>query len=358
MELEQFFKDLKVVELASVLAGPLAGSFFGELGADVIKIENKLSDGDVTRKWKLPQEDNSGSSSAYYHSANYNKQINLLDFEHEDDYEKLVKIIRDADIIITNFLKSTADKLKIGIDQLKALNERAIIIQLSAYEYENNLPGFDLVMQAECGFISMNGSEAEVAKMPVAMIDILASHQIKEAALIGLLHKLKTGKGSCHFISLFKSGISALVNQGTNYLMENHIAKPIGTLHPNIAPYGEVITSKEHKKIMLAIGSDKQFQSLLNILNLEHLSEKYKSNKDRVLNRKSMIEDLNLKSTEIPALDLMAKLNIEKIPFAEVKNMKDVFQLKDAQEMVVKNPISNDKNGKYIKSIAFKSEFD
>lgn len=357
MELEQFFKDLKVVELASVLAGPLAGSFFGELGANVIKIENKLSGGDVTRNWKLPEEDSTGSSSAYYHSANYKKQIILLDFEDEDDFEKLVETVQNADIIITNFLKSTADKLNIGIEKLMALNKEAIIIQLSAYDYEDNLPGFDLVMQAECGFISMNGTETEFAKMPVAMIDILASHQIKEASLIGLIHKLKTGKGSCHFISLFKSGISALVNQGTNYLMENHIDKPIGTLHPNIAPYGEIITSRENKKLMLAVGTDKQFHSLIKILSLDHLSEKYKNNKDRVINRKSMLEYLNSKSKEISFEDLMDKLTFAKIPFAEVKNIKDVFQLKDAQEMVVKNPISNYDNGKYIKSISFKSKF-
>lgn len=358
MELEQFFKDLKVVELASVLAGPLAGSFFGELGAEVIKIENKVTDGDVTRKWKLPEEDGAAISSAYYHSANYNKQINLLDFEQDVDYEKLIKIISKADIIITNYLKSTADKLNIGIEKLKAINEGAIIIQLSAYDYEDNLPGFDLVMQAECGFISMNGNENEFAKMPVAMIDVLASHQIKEAALVGLIHKFKTGNGSCHFISLFKSGISALVNQGTNFLMENHVAIPIGTLHPNIAPYGEIINTREYKKIMLAIGTDKQFQSLLHILNLDHLFEKYENNKARVNNRKYLLEVLNSKSTEFTAEELKDKLISAKIPFAAIKNIKEVFQMRDAIEMVVENPISNYENGRYIKSIAFKSEFN
>jgi crotonobetainyl-CoA:carnitine CoA-transferase CaiB-like acyl-CoA transferase len=140
--------------------------------------------------------------------------------------------------------------------------------------------------------------------------------------------------------------------------MEQHIARPIGTLHPNIAPYGEIIKTKDNKSIMLAIGTDKQFQSLLSILDLDHLSEKYGNNKERVIDRKFLLETLNSKSLEQTAETLNTKLKISNIPFAEVKNIKEVFYSKDAQEMVVENPITNDIQGKYIRSISFKSEFN
>jgi crotonobetainyl-CoA:carnitine CoA-transferase CaiB-like acyl-CoA transferase len=357
MELNSFFNNLNVIELSSVLAGPLAGSFLAELGAEVIKIENKKTNGDVTRGWKLSTEDASENTSAYFHSANFGKKIIMLDFTNENDYFQLSSLLRNADIVITNFLKSTAEKLKINVDNLKRINPNLIIVQLSAYEYDDEIAGFDLVMQAECGFISMTGTEGILAKMPVAMIDILASHQIKEAILIGLLHKYKNNKGSTHYVSLYKSGISALVNQGTNYLMANHIAKPIGTLHPNIAPYGEIINTKDGKKIMLSIGTDKQFHSLCQLLNIEN-TEDILTNKNRVLNRGTLWKLINDKSTQLESYEILTCMEKENIPFALIKNIDEVFQHKDALSMVIDNPIDELPNGKYIKSIAFHSQFD
>ncbi len=102
------FKNLKVVELASVLAGPLTGTFFAELGAQVIKIENKRTNGDVTRTWRLPTESKERSISAYYSAANYLKEILLLDVTDVLDYKTLIDHIKDADIVITNYKPSSA----------------------------------------------------------------------------------------------------------------------------------------------------------------------------------------------------------------------------------------------------------
>ena len=118
----EILKDLKVVELASVLAGPLAGSFLAEHGAQVIKIENARSNGDVTRQWKLKNEGDDGVS-AYYSSANYGKQVRMLNLENVEDYDELLDIVREADIVISNFQKRTAEKLKVlelTIEEVKA----------------------------------------------------------------------------------------------------------------------------------------------------------------------------------------------------------------------------------------------
>jgi len=262
-------KDIVVVELASVLAGPLAGSFLAEHGAQVIKIENKRSGGDVTRQWRLKDEDENSKISAYYSSANYGKEVVTLDLGDEADYSSLLSIMEEADVVISNSQKKTAIKLQVDYGSLSVRFPNIIYAQLVAYSWDDPRPGYDLVMQAEAGFISMNGTVAgEVAKMPVALIDVIAGHQIKEAILLGLLSRYKNGKGSYSEVSLYKSAISGLANQASNYLMCGHVPKPMGTLHPNIAPYGDLVTTADKKMLILAIGSDKQFEKLGKTLKL------------------------------------------------------------------------------------------
>jgi crotonobetainyl-CoA:carnitine CoA-transferase CaiB-like acyl-CoA transferase len=351
MELNHFFKDLKVVELASVLAGPLAGSFFAELGATVVKIENSNVGGDVTRSWKLPEEAEKTTASAYYHSANYNKKILMLDLKNNTDYHQFLNVLHDADLIISNYQKNTAEKLGIDFLMLTAKFPNLIFIQLNAFDYEDPRPGYDLVMQAETGYVSMCGDGILLAKMPVAMIDLIASHQIKEAALIALLHKLRTGAGSVIHVSLYKSALSGLINQATNYLMENHIPSPIGTRHPNIAPYGDIITTADNKKIMLVIGSDAQFAKLVKLFSVE-IPDEFIKNIDRLSNRNTLTSFLNSHSILVSASDFIEYCESENIPFAIIKNMAEVFVDPMSKAMIAQNNIE-ESNGVYIKSIAF-----
>jgi crotonobetainyl-CoA:carnitine CoA-transferase CaiB-like acyl-CoA transferase len=352
--INDFFKGLKVVELASVLAGPLAGSFFAELGAKVVKIENKNAGGDVTRSWKLPEEAGKSMPSAYYHSANYGKTSLMLNLNDNRDYQLLLNEIETADIIISNYQKSTAEKLSIGIDTLTSKHPGLIFIQLNAFDYEDPRPGYDLVMQAEAGYISMCGEGETLAKMPVAMIDILASHQIKEAALIALLHKEKTGKGSVVHVSLYKSALSGLINQATNFLMEEHIAQPIGTKHPNIAPYGEVFSTSDGQVIMLSIGSDGQFSKFTDLLGIATPS-RFKTNIERLKNRVELNLFIKQHCVKYSAGSLIEKFEQEGIPFALVKNMKEVFDDVISQNSIMENNIENS-HGKYISSVAFENK--
>ena len=210
------------------MAGPLVGSFFAELGADVIKIENKLTKGDATRQWKLTTEDTEATVSAYYCAANYGKNVQLLDLSDEKERQTIDQLLAESDVVISNFQKKTAEKLKLTPEYINAKFPHLIFAQLSAYTYDDPRPGYDLVMQGETGWISMNGIDNQhMAKLPVAIIDIIAAHQMKEAVLIALLKKMKDGKGSVVHVSLYKSAISALANQASNFLMAGHIPKPI-----------------------------------------------------------------------------------------------------------------------------------
>ena len=179
-----FLKDIKVVELASVLAGPAVGAFFSELGAKVIKIENKTTGGDLTRRWKLQQEPADRPIAAYYFCVNIGKEKRLLDLRTEKDRSEVYDLIREADIVVSNFKKSSVQKLGMGYEHLKAINPSIIYAQLSAFGPDSTRPAFDVVLQAETGFLYMTGEQGRgPVKMPVALIDLLAAHQLKEGIL-------------------------------------------------------------------------------------------------------------------------------------------------------------------------------
>jgi crotonobetainyl-CoA:carnitine CoA-transferase CaiB-like acyl-CoA transferase len=275
------FKDLKIVELSSVLAGPAVGMFFAELGAEVIKIENKNTGGDVTRSWKNTKENSISDSSAYYTSINHGKTSVLLDFNSSDDIHKAHQFIAKADIVLTNFPKATALKFQMDVDTLFKINNTLIIGEINGYGENDERVAYDLLLQAETGYLSMTGySEDMPAKMPVAFIDILAAHQMKEAILIALLLQKENKIGKHITVSLFDTAIASLTNQASNYLMTNLIPKPLGSLHPNIAPYGEIFITKDNKKTITAIGSDRQFEAFCMMINGQEILTKsqYKTN--------------------------------------------------------------------------------
>ena len=254
-----FFKNLKVVELASVLAGPSVGMFFAELGCDVKKVEHPS--GDMTRKWKLPKENKEANISGYYCSVNWGKEVHFSNLKNKKDNQKVREWISEADILISNFKYGDADKFNLSYASLREDNPRLIYAHLSGYGSDTARAAFDVIIQAESGFMHMNGqSDGPPTKMPVALMDVLAAHQMKEGILCALLEREKTGKGGLIEASLIDSGIASLANQATNYLMGDSIPSRKGSIHPNIAPYGEYFECKDGKLMVLAIGTDKQFQ--------------------------------------------------------------------------------------------------
>lgn len=348
------FKELKVIELASVLAGPLVGTFFSELGASVCKIENKTTGGDVTRKWKLPSE-KSENISAYYAAANFNKETLFLDFRNKNDYNKTIALIKQADIVIANFKFGDAKKLKLDYETLKKINPLVIYGEITGYGKNVNRSAFDVVLQAETGFMAMNGTaESGPIKMPVALIDVLAAHQLKEALLCSLIKKIKTNKGSYVSVSLFDTAISSLANQATNWLIAKHIPQAMGSQHPNIAPYGDMFKTKDEKFIVLAIGSNKQYKLLCELLDLEDLinNELFKTNKLRVSNRQELNKLLQEKFM-LRESDFWVSVFIEKnIPAGVIKNLKEVFEEKAAQNLVIEEKIDGNILKK-VKTVVF-----
>lgn len=332
------FENLKILELASVLAGPGVGQFFAELGAEVIKIENLATGGDVTRTWKSPGEA-IGDRSAYFCSCNWGKKSVALDLTTAEGKSNIKKLASRCDIIIASYKPGDAEKLGVSYNQLAIDNQQLIYGQITGYGSDNDRVGYDAVIQAESGFMDLNGEKAgPPTKMPVALIDILAGHQLKEGILLALLSKERTGKGTLVEVSLIQSAIASLANQATNYLLGKKIPSRQGSLHPNIAPYGDVFETKDKKKILIAVGSDRQFRSLVKILYIENpYRVEFATNQKRVENREALKDLLAKSFSRVHSSEVLALLHREKVPAGLIQNVKEVFEMKEAEQMVLRN---------------------
>jgi crotonobetainyl-CoA:carnitine CoA-transferase CaiB-like acyl-CoA transferase len=350
------FNKLKVVELAGVLAGPSVGMFFAELGAEVTKVENIKTGGDVTRSWKLASESKDSRVSAYFSSVNYKKKYLFKNLKDSDDHSEILKLISEADILLVNFKKGDDFKLGLDYDAIKKINPSIIYAVITGFGDESDRVAYDLILQAESGFMSINGqSDSPPTKMPVALIDVLAGHQLKEAILVEMLKQGSERKAVKITVSLFDSALSSMVNQASNYLMTGQVPKRMGSKHPNIAPYGEVFETIDGKQITLAIGSNSHFEKLLNLLDLSKFTtdEKFSTNQARVSNRIELFEILNnqIKSN---SSDIVERLIEVGVPAAIIKNLDEVFESNIAQELILEEENEGIQT-KRVKSVVYKS---
>lgn len=329
----KIFEHLFVLELSSVLAGPLAGTFFAELGAKVVKIENKISGGDVTRTFKGKGEMHS-IDTAYYRSCNWGKESLFLDLNDSEDYKTFIELAQKADIIISNYLPNTAVKLKIDLPTIKAVNPKVLFGQILGYTSNPNRPAYDIVLQAEAGYIAMTGtSDGQHAKIPVPLLDVLAAHQLKEGLIVAYIAKLRDGKSRQVTVSLFDVAISSLTNQGANYLLNGNIPEKLGTRHPHIPIYGQVFTSKDNIEFVVAAASDLHYNKIYNHFDFPEdlravtsVERKEKDNK--------IIQCMNNKFRRLLFVDICSELDRIRIPFGEIRNIKQVFETLDGQNLI------------------------
>jgi crotonobetainyl-CoA:carnitine CoA-transferase CaiB-like acyl-CoA transferase len=349
------FSTIKIIDLSTVLAGPSVGTFFAELGAEVIKIESPEYP-DVTRSWKLPSENPSSNVSAYFSSVNYLKKYLTLDFNDVSQLSELHDLISLADIVLMNFKSSTEKKYGLSPEWLQTKYPKLIIGKISGFGEESDRVAYDLILQAETGFMSMNGTpESGPVKMPVALIDVLAAHHLKEGLLLALINRMNTNTGKFVEVSLYDAAIASLANQASNFLMAKQVPKRMGSLHPNIAPYGEIFRTKEGVQLTLAIGSDAHFHKLCQILLLDELvnDERFITNQQRLNHRKELADILSDKLISEAAEEFLNRCNQMHIPAARIKNIEEVFQEGQAQKLVREEVILK-KETKRVTSIAFK----
>ncbi len=329
-DLDRVLENIRVVELASVLAGPSAGQFLAEQGASVIKVENAKTGGDVTRTWTMAGErdaDQTGGRTAYFSCCNWGKRSIAADLRHPDGRAIVHALIQKSDVVIDSYKPGAAENLGVDATTLRGLNDHLVHVSLNGYGADDPRPGYDAAIQAESGFMMMNGqSDGPPTKMPVALIDLLAAHHIKEAVLLGLLKRTSTGSG-CHVsISLMDAALSSMANQASGFLQAGILPTRMGSGHPSIVPYGTPFRTRDGKWLTLAVGSDNQFQKLANVLGMANTlgsDDRFRTNTSRVEHRREVESLIDGAVRERELVGLVDELHAAGVPCSKVGSVAD-----------------------------------
>lgn len=332
--MQGLLRDLKVMDLSSVLAGPLTGSFLAESGARVMKVE--APGGDVTRTWRS-QGESTERTSAYFCAANTGKEHHVCDLKSREGQAWLHHELADTDVLIQNMKWADLETMSLMPDLLRARFPKLVHVRLVGTEFDSERLAYDVVMQAETGFMSMNGHpDRPPARLPVALMDILASHQMRSAVLGGLYNRERHGMGCYAEVSLLGAGLTALANQGTNALINGTIPQRQGSAHPNIAPYGDVLNCRDGS-VVLAVGSDSQFQALCRVLQCPELTSdsRFKDNPSRVVHREALLKALQERADTWTRDDLRRALHQARVPSGALFHVLEALQQTGIQESYV-----------------------
>ncbi|MBP3039804.1 CoA transferase [Bacillaceae bacterium Marseille-Q3522] len=281
---------IRVIDVSRVLAGPFCTMILGDLGAEVIKIEH-YENGDETRSWGPPFIE---SESAYYLCANRNKKSMTLNLKTDEGRNIFKQLVSTADIVVHNFKTGAMERLGIGYDQLKKINGKIIFASITGFGMSGpyrDLPGYDFVIQAMSGLMSITGEDrGRPVKTGVAISDVLTGLYTCIGILSALHYREKTGEGQQIDISLMDCQVSALINVASNYLCSGESPKRLGNRHPNIAPYQ--VFSAQDGELVIAVGNDKQFKKFSEVLGRADLAEReeFIHNRDRLKNLKKLQE--------------------------------------------------------------------
>lgn len=285
-------KGLKVVDLSRVLGGPYCGQMLGDHGADVIKVEPPA--GDETRGWGPPFLEGTAS---YFLGLNRNKRAMALDLTKPEGREVLFRLLADADVLLENFKTGTLEKWGLGYDEVLAPRfPRLIHCRVSGFGADGplgGLPGYDAILQAMGGIMSVNGTpESGPTRVGLPVVDMVAGLNATLAVMLALRNREETGQGQFVESSLFDAALSLLHPHAANYVLNGKTPRLTGNDHPNISPYSAYATAT--RPVYLAVGNDRQFQRLCAILDAPEIAEdpRFASNGDRVTNREDLREAL------------------------------------------------------------------
>lgn len=328
---------VKVLDLTRVLAGPFCTMMLGDLGADVMKVEAP-GGSDETRSWGPPFQN---GVSAYYLCANRNKRSITVNLKTEEGRELIRRLAKQSDVMIHNFKTGSMEKWELDYEQLKAINPRLIFCSITGFGEtgpNRHLPGYDYIVQGMSGMMSITGGEnSGPLKIGVAMMDILTGLYSAIAIEAALLEREKSGLGQKIDMALFDSGVSALVNVASNYLISGNVPQRLGNDHPNIVPYSTFRALDG--ELIIAVGNDRQFASLCEILGIPELAEdeNYRTNEMRVRNRRQLTEILENRIRLKPVAEWMKRLSESTIPCGPINTLDQVFADPQiaAREMVV-----------------------
>ena len=286
---------IRVIDMSRILAGPFCTMMLGDLGAEIIKIEQPGT-GDDTRTWGPPFI---GGQAGYYLAINRNKRSVTLNLKDERARRLLLRLVEGADVLIENFKVGGLAAMGLGYERLRQVNPRLVHCSISGFGPDGpyaQRPGYDFVAQAMGGVMSITGEpDGQPMKFGVAISDLTTGMYSCIAILAALRHRDQTGQGQHIDTSLIESTTTLLINFASTYLLTGQMLPRLGNAHPNIVPYR--LFKASDKWFIVAVGNDRQFEALCGVIERPELAQdpRYRQNKDRVAHRdevESLLTDI------------------------------------------------------------------
>jgi crotonobetainyl-CoA:carnitine CoA-transferase CaiB-like acyl-CoA transferase len=316
---------LRILDFSRVLAGPLATMTLADLGAEVTKVERPGS-GDDTRSWGPPHD--AAGEATYFQAVNRNKRA--LDLGDAADLAEARRLALAADVVVENFRPGVMVGLGLDYESLAAENPGLVFCSITGFGGSGagaELPGYDLLVQALGGLMSITGEpEGEPLKVGVALVDVIAGLYAAVGILAALEHRRESGEGQLVEVDLLSALLAGLVNQSAAYTVAGVVPQRLGNRHPSIAPY-ELLRCGEGE-IVLAVGNDRQFGDLCAVLEEPELAaaERFATNSARVENREDLRPRLEAALAARPAADWVELLRARRVPAGLVNDVGAAFQ--------------------------------
>jgi crotonobetainyl-CoA:carnitine CoA-transferase CaiB-like acyl-CoA transferase len=325
-------ENLRIVDFSRVLAGPLATMVLADLGASVTKVE-RPDVGDDTRAWGPPYD--ASGVATYFQSVNRNKHSVTLDLRDARDVERARELVSAADVLVENFRPGLMDELGLGYEALRAERPALVYCSITGFGEATPeaaaLPGYDLLVQALGGLMSITGSaDGEPQKVGVALVDVICGLFASVGILAAVRHRERSGEGQRVEVDLLSCLLAALVNQGSAFTVAGVVARRMGNAHPSIAPYD--LFAAADGDLVLAVGTDDQFRALTDVIGCPELAEdeRFATNSARVANREALHERLEECLRAEPAAHWVQALTAVRVPTGEVNDIAGAFALAEA----------------------------
>jgi crotonobetainyl-CoA:carnitine CoA-transferase CaiB-like acyl-CoA transferase len=316
---------ISVIDLSRVLAGPLVAMTLGDLGADVIKVESPA--GDDTRRW-LPPADEQGRS-AYHQAANRNKRSIALDLKARPDLELARRLCERADVVVSNFKPGTLERFGLGHDALSEVNPGVISCEISGFGERGgrDVPGYDPLVQAVGGLMSITGPPGTPSKAGVAIVDVVTALYATVAVLAALYARRERGRGQRITVDLLHANLAMLANQTAGFLASGEAPVALGNVHPSIEPFATYAAGDGD--LMILAGNDGQFARLAETVGAPELRDdpRFATNADRVANRDALRLLLESRLAVRPRAAWRDALLAAGVPAGPVQSIGEAFSL-------------------------------
>ncbi|PSR22475.1 MAG: formyl-CoA transferase [Sulfobacillus acidophilus] len=338
----QPLNNVVVLDLSRILTGPFCTMMLADFGADVIKIEPPQ--GDDTRHWGPPFI---AGESAYYLSVNRNKRSIVLDFREERDRHSFLEMVKQADVVVENYRPGTMDRWGFDYSSLRAVNPRIIMASISGFGATGpgrERPGYDVVAQAMSGLMAVTGDGSAPMKAGFSVADVGAGMWAAYGIMVALWARQSTGEGQWIDTSLYETLISWQTYQAGNYHASGQLPRPMGTAHPNIAPYQAIKAQDGY--LVIACGNDALWQKMVDACGIAFGNDpQFRTNADRVRHREELISKLE---SEVFARhtvqEWLSRLEPVGVPAAPIQSFEQVFSdpqvLFRNMDVVIDHPVS------------------